>query len=155
MHIKNLILYKNLGCEFKIKDAISFKQEAWLKPYIEFNTNQRAKAKNDFEKDFFKLANNSVFGKTMENVRNYREIKLCDSAKIIRKYLKRPNFNFYTIFNEDLVAMHMKKLQVYFSKPIYVGFALLELLKNHMYTVVGKNHPLTFCLITFTIFHNY
>jgi hypothetical protein len=92
IHIKHLILIQNLGAGFRIKDAIRFKQEAWLKPYIDFNTNQRSVAKNDFEKDFFKLANNSVFGKTMENVRGYVDIKLCDSAKEVRKQLKKTEF---------------------------------------------------------------
>ena len=133
IHIKHLILCYQLGAVFKIKDAIRFKQEAWLKPYIEFNTNQRSVAKNDFEKDFFKLANNSVFGKTMENVRGYVNIKLCNTAEQIRKQLKKPNFKSYTIFNKDLVAMHMDKLEVFFNKPIYVGATILELAKVHMY----------------------
>ena len=75
-------------------------------------------AKNDFEKDFFKLANNSVFGKTMENVRGYVNIKLCNTAEQIRKQLKKPNFKSYTIFNKDLVAMHMDKLEVFFNKQL-------------------------------------
>ena len=133
IHIKNLLLYKQLGCDFIIKDGISFFQSNWLEPYVQFNTRKRAESKNDFDKDFYKLANNSVFGKTMENVRNYVDINLSDSWKKAIYYIRKPTFSRIKIFNENLVAIHMEHAEVYFNKPVYVGFAVLEHSKHHMY----------------------
>jgi hypothetical protein len=133
IHIKNLIEYYKLGAKFTIKDAIKFEQSPWLKPYIDFNTEKRSNANNEFEKDFYKLANNSVFGKTMENVRNYQEIHLCNSWKNAKYFIKKPNFNNFTIFDKNLVAIHMDKTKITFNKPIYVGFAILEISKTLMY----------------------
>ena len=133
IHYKNLIQYYKLGAGFRIKDVIQFEQSNWLKPYIDFNTEQRTLAANDFEKDFFKLANNSVFGKTMENVRNYKDIKICDSWDRAKYFIKRPNYDKTVIFDENLFAIHMDKIKIEFDKPIYVGFTVLELSKFHMY----------------------
>jgi hypothetical protein len=133
IHIKNLLLYKQLGCDFKIKDGISFTQSNWLEPYVQFNTQKRAESKTEFEKNFYKLANNSAFGKTMENVRNYVDINLSDSWKKAIYYIRKPTFSRIKVFNENLVAIHMEHAEVYFNKPIYVGFAVLEHSKHHMY----------------------
>jgi hypothetical protein len=103
-----------------------------LKEYIDFNTEKRKKAKNDFEKDFFKLANNSVFGKTMENIDKRRDIKMKSELKA-EHFVKRPYFISRTIFDKDLVACHMKKPKVKQNKPIYVGFTILDLSKLLMY----------------------
>ena len=133
IHMKNLLLYQQLGCDFIIKDGISFFQSNWLEPYVQFNTKMRTESRNEFEKDFFKLANNSVFGKTMENVRNYVEISLSDSWKKAIYYIRKPTFSRIKIFNDNLVAIHMEHAEVYFNKPVYVGFAVLEHSKHLMY----------------------
>ena len=90
-------------------------------------------AKNEFEKDFFKLMNNSVFGKTMENIRNRVNIKLVNDKKQAEKLSAKPNFNHCNIFSEDLVAIHMKKTKLYFNKPVYLGMCILDSSKTLMY----------------------
>ena len=104
-----------------------------MKSYIELNTRLRTEAKNDFEKDFFKLMNNSVFGKTMENIRNRVDVKLVSDRKVAEKLSAKPNFRHCTIFNENLVAVHMKKTKLVFNKPVYCGMAILDLSKTLMY----------------------
>lgn len=133
VHIKNLILYHKLGCEFKIHEAISFDQSNWLKKYIDLNTELRKKAKNEFEKDFFKLMNNSMFGKTMEAIRERVEIKLADTWAKAAYQIRKPTYDKLKIFNENLIAIHMRKSSIYFNKPVYVGFCVLELSKHLMY----------------------
>ena len=91
--------------------------EVATKPYIELNTNLRSKAQNEFEKDFFKLMN-SVFGKTMENIRNRVNIRLVNNQKPLKKCVAKPNFDHCTVFDENLVAVHMKKTELVFNKPV-------------------------------------
>ena len=79
--------------------VIQFYQEAQMKPYIDTNTKLRKEAKNDFEKDFLKLMNNSVFGKAMENVRNYRDIKLVTTDKRRNQLASEPNYHASKIFS--------------------------------------------------------
>ena len=110
LHCENLKQYEKLGLEIvKIHRGIKFKDSPWLKQYIDLNTNLRAKAKNEFEKNFFKLTNNSVFGKTMENIRNRVNIILANDEKTAKKLTSKPNFKHCTIFDENLVAIHMRK----------------------------------------------
>ena len=117
----------------KVRRVIQFNQEAWLKPYIDMNTEQRKKAKNDFEKDFFKLMNNAVFGKTMENVRKNRDIKLVTTDKRRNQLVSEPNCHEIKWFSENLVAIEMKKTKVKMNKPIYLGLSILEISKILMY----------------------
>ena len=134
IHYENLKQYLNLGLKLThIHRGIKFEESPWLKSYIDINTDLRTKSKNDFEKDFFKLMNNSVFGKTMENIRNRVDIKLVTDKKKARKLAAKPNFNHCNIFSEDLFAIHMKKTELIFNKPVYLGMSILDLSKTLMY----------------------
>ena len=115
----------------KIHRIIEFNQEAWLKPYIDMNTELRKAAKNDFEKDLFKLMNNSVFGKTMENIRKHRDIKLVTPDKKRSKLVSEPNYHTINLISEDFIEM--KKTKVKMNKPIYLGLSILEISKILMY----------------------
>ena len=117
----------------KVHWVIIFKQEAWLKPYIDMNTDLRKEANNDFEKDFFKLMNNSAFGKTMENVRNHRDIKIVTTYRQGKKFASEPNYHTTKYISEDLLIMEMKKVKVKMNKPIYLGQAILDISKTLMY----------------------
>ena len=134
LHHRNLGLYLSLGLNLtKIHRIIEFKQSKWLAPYIALNTNLRTEAKNNFEKDFFKLMNNSVFGKTMENIRNRKDIKLVTSKQQALKLIAKPNFKHRTIFTENLISVHMSKTKLVFNKPVYVGMCILDVSKTLMY----------------------
>ena len=134
VHYKTLMQYLNLGMELKkIHRGIRFTECNFLKPYIDMNTNLRTKAKNDFEKDFFKLMNNSVFGKTMENIRNRVNIKLTTTGEQFKKLTAKPNYESRKIFNENLVSVHMKKTSLTMNKPVYLGMSILDLSKTLMF----------------------
>ena len=134
IHYKNLKQYLNMGLKLEaVNRALSFKQSPWMEPYIRKNTELRKAADNSFEKDFFKLMNNSVFGKTIENIRKRQNIFLVDNRKTALNLSKRPNFERVTIFDKNLIAAHMKKTEIYFNKPVYVGQAILDLSKTLMY----------------------
>eukprot|EP00732_Lithocolla_globosa_P001283 Lithocolla_globosa_v1_NODE_613_length_3597_cov_230.357506.p1 type:complete len:583 gc:universal NODE_613_length_3597_cov_230.357506:1726-3474(+) len=117
----------------EIHKVMKYKQSQWLKEYIDFNTNLRKNAKSDFEKDFFKLMNNSVFGKTMENVRNRINFELVGDEKTMLKKVRKPTFKRRVAFNENLYGVHMMKTRVTLNKPIYVGASILDLSKHDMY----------------------
>ena len=134
IHYKNLMQCLRLGMKLKkIHRGIKFIEAAFLKPYIDKNTSLRALAKNNFEKDFFKLMNNSVFGKTMENIRNRVNVKLVDAGEQFKKLAAKPNYNGRKIFNENLVSVHMKKTSLTMNKPVYLGMSILDLSKTVMY----------------------
>ena len=133
-HINTLKRALNHGLKFlKIHRVIEFNQEAWLKPYIDMNTELKKLAKNDFEKDLFKLMNNSVFGKTMENIRKHRDIKLVTTDKKRSKLVSEPNYHTINLISEDLSIIEMKKTKVKMNKPIYLGLSILEISKILMY----------------------
>ena len=117
----------------KVHRVIEFDQSDWLKPYINFNTQLRTSSKNDFEKDFFKLMNNSVFGKTMENIRKHRNVKLVTNKKAYLKNVMQPNFKSRLVFSETLVGCEMGKKCIVMNKPVYIGQAILDLSKIVMY----------------------
>ena len=134
VHINSLKQGLNHGLKLtKIHRIIEFNQEAWLKPYIDMNTELRKLARNDFEKDLFKLMNNSVFGKTMENIRKHREIKLVTTDKKRSKLVSEPNYHTINLISEDFPIIEMKKTKVKMKKPIYLELSILEISKILMY----------------------
>lgn len=141
---KNYVVhYKMLKCSLqqglvlrKIHRVLEFEQSQWLKPYIDLNTSLRTRASNEFEKNFYKLLINAIYGKTMENVRSRVDIKLrtnWNGRWGVRKLIAMPNFKRCTIFDENLIAVHMNKTSVLMNKPITVGMAILDISKVLMY----------------------
>ena len=134
LHYRNLQLYLDLGLKVnKVHRVLEFNQSPWLKQYISFNTQKRTQAKNSFEKDFFKLMNNSVFGKTMENVRKRVDVRLITDEKKLLKMASKPTYVSSKIFNEKLVAVHKIKETLTLNRPAYVGMCILDLSKTLMY----------------------
>ncbi len=130
LHFRNLKQYLALGLKLtKIHRGLSFQESPWLKPYIDFNTEKRKAAKNDFEKDFFKLMNNAVFGKTMENLMKHVDVKLVNNEKQVTKLTCKPNFETFQILSEDLAAIKMRKTNLKLVKPHYVGMSILYISK--------------------------
>ena len=134
IHERNLKQAVDAGLKIKkIHRVLRFNQRPWMKDYIDFNTDKRKLAKNDFEKDFFKLMNNSVFGKSMENIRKRQNIKLITDKQTFLKYVSKPTFINSKIFNSELVAVHYVKEKIVLDKPTYVGFSILDISKTLMY----------------------
>ena len=134
LHYRNLQLYLDLGLKIsKVHRVLEFDQSPWLKQYIDYNTEKRKNAKNDFEKDFFKLMNNSVFGKTMENIRKRVDVRLVTDEKKLLKLTSKPTYVSSKIFNENLVAVHKIKETLTLNRPAYVGMCILDLSKTLMY----------------------
>ena len=134
LHYKNLKTYLELGINLtKIHKVLEFKQSKWLEPYINLNTKLREKAKDQFEQDLYKLMNNSVFGKSCENVRNHINIKIVLNETQAKNYLKKPLFQEFRIIDENKAIIRMRKSKVFLCKPIFVGFTVLELSKKLMY----------------------
>ena len=117
----------------KVHKVIAFKQQKWLAGYINQNSQLRAAAKNTFEQDFFKLMNNSVFGKTCENQKKRTDIQLVTTDQKRKTLTEKPHCLGFRIFDENLAAIDMRKIKVLIDKPFYVGFTVLELSKLHMY----------------------
>ena len=118
IHIRALKQALNHGLILiKVHRVIQFNQEAWLKPQINMNTKLRTETKNYLEKDSFKLMNNAVFGKTMENVRKHRDIKLVTIDKKRNQLASEPNYHTRKIFSKNLLAIEMKKTKVKMNKP--------------------------------------
>ena len=134
IHVNSLKQALNHGLKLKkIHRVIEFNQKEWLKSYTDMNTELRKAAKNDFEKDLFKLMNNSVFGKTMENIRKHRDIKLVTTYKKRSILVSEPNYHTINLILEDLSIIEMKKTKVKMNKPIYLGLSILEISKILMY----------------------
>jgi hypothetical protein len=136
LHYRNLQLYMELGMQLrKVHRALRFEQSPWMEPYIRMNTDLRKQATSDFEKDLYKLMNNSVFGKTMENLRkrvNVRLVRASEEDKL-RRLIASPAFTRANIFDDDLVGIQLHKSRLVLNRPVYVGMSILDLSKNLMY----------------------
>ena len=134
IHIRALKQALNHGLILKkVHRVIKFNQRAWLKPYVDMNTKLRIKTNNEFEKKKFKLMVNSVFGKTMENLRKHRDIKLVTTDEKRNKLVSEPNYHTTKRFSENLLAIEMKKTKVKMNKPLCLGISILDINKTLMY----------------------
>ena len=134
LHYKNLKLYTSLGMKVKkIRKVLKFRQEAFLKTYIDFCTEMRQKAKSDFAKRLFKLMANSCYGKTIENVRKHLIVKFATSEKEFIELCSDPRFKARKIISKSLVAVFFDKAVVTINQPYAVGFTILEGSKHFMY----------------------
>ena len=136
LHYRNLQLYLSLGMRLtKVHRALRFQQSCWMEPYIRLNTELRKKATSGFEKDLFKLMNNSVFGKTMENLRKRVDVKLVRAGEDdrLRRLIASPSYARANIFDDDLAAIQMHKSRLVLNRPVYVGMSVLDLSKHLMY----------------------
>ncbi|KAK3750211.1 hypothetical protein RRG08_004434 [Elysia crispata] len=136
LHYRNLQLYLGLGMKLKkVHRALRFEQSPWMEPYIRMNTELRKQATSAFEKDLYKLMNNSVFGKTMENLRKRVDVKLVRAHEEdkLRRLLASPSFARANIFDDDLAAVEVHKSRLVLNRPVYVGMSILDLSKTLMY----------------------
>jgi hypothetical protein len=145
-HYRTLQLYLALGLKLvKVHRVVKFTQAPFLRKYIRMNTALRKKAKSKFEKDFWKLRNNAVFGKTIEGKRNRRKVDICTNARKFKKLVAMPAFQSMRRFRAKVVGVERQVTNVRLDRPIGVGFAVLELSKLIMwdfhYRVVKKIFP--------------
>ena len=111
----------------KMNKILKFKQSDWIKLFIDFNTDKRKEATNEPDKNCFKLKNNSVYEKTMDNMRKRVKIRVVKNSQDFIKYTSRPTFVNWKVFENNLAAIHEKKTLLTLNKPIYVGFTVLEI----------------------------
>jgi len=134
VHYRNLRFYLENGLQLtKVHRAIRFKQSRWLQPYVQTNTELRAKSKDPVEIRLRKDMNNSIYGKTCENLTKRSDIKLVNSKEHCQKLVNKPHCRRFKIFSSNLAAIELQKLKCLINKPTYVGFAVLELSKLLMY----------------------
>jgi hypothetical protein len=133
-HYRNLKFYLESGLKLgKIHRILSFDQSEWMKPYIDFNTRKRQESKTKVGQDFFKISVNSIFGKSMENIRNRKHVQLVSNPFKIKQLISKPQLEQFRIVNDDTVLIDRVRNKVVLNKPIYCGFAILELSKLLMY----------------------
>ena len=137
-HHQDFKYYVSEGMEVqKVHWIVKSDEAAWMKPYILKNSRLRAQATNEFEKNFYKLANNAVFGKTMENLRKHFDIKIVTNDEQALRWANKPNFPRFTIIDEDTLALaHMRKTKIKFDRPFPIGPCVLELARLHMYRML-------------------
>ena len=134
IHYRILQQRLELGMKLKkIHRLLKFKQKDWMKPYIDFNTKKRKEATDEADKNHFKLLNNAVYGKAMENMRKRIKIRVVKSSQDFIKYTSRPTCVNWKVFENNLAATHKRKISLTLNKPIYVGFTVLEISKWEMY----------------------
>ena len=117
----------------KLHRILSFKQSNWLKSYVDFNTKKRQESPDEFNKNLYKLLNNYIYGKSIENIRKRMHVKLINDKKVYQRWVNKPNFISQKIFDKNFVAGNCSKKILTLNKPIYVGFRILELSKLLMY----------------------
>ena len=141
-HFAILRFYLKMGMVLKrVNRVIRFKQRRFLKPYIDYNSEKRAHASNAFEKDFYKLKNNCLFGKTMEDVRKRQDYRLVTDPQRFSKLADNPLFIDRDIITDDITGVKMMKNKVVLNKPIYIGQAVLDYSKLEMYKLFYKKLP--------------
>ena len=150
LHYRNLHLYLSLGMTLtKIHKVLKFN---WMKKYIDFNTEKKKNASNNFEKDFFKLMINFVYGKTIENLRKRINVRLVNNAEDLLKYTSKPTYITHKIFGKNYSAIHETKPVLMLNKPIHAGFSVLDLSKwgmyDYHYNFIKKILALNYCLLT-------
>ena len=142
VHFAVLKFYLRMGLTLdKVHRVVKYKQKTWLKEYIDFNSQQRASSNNAFDKDFYKLKNNALFGKTMENTRRRINYKLVTDENKFDKLARSPLFHDRDVITEDIVGVHMLKNKVTLDKPVFVGQAVLDYSKLEMYNLFYKTLP--------------
>ena len=160
VHYRNLQFYLKQGMKLKrVHKVLEFEQECWMEPYIRMNTEFRKNAKSNFEKNFYKLMNNSVFGKTMENLRNRVDIKIVRSNETdkIRKLVASPLYSRHVMFSNDLFGIDMRKSRLLLNKPVYTGMTILDnskiLMYDFFYNELKKNtaQSASYCTQTRTV----
>ena len=161
VHYRNLQFYLKQGMKLKrVHRVLEFEQECWMEPYIRMNTEFRKNSKSDFEKNFYKLMNNSDFGKIMENLRNRVDIKIVRSNETdkIRKLVASPLYSRHVMFSNDLFGIDMRKSRLLLNKPVYTGMTILDnskiLMYDFFYNELKKNmaQSANFCTQTPTAF---
>ena len=136
IHFRLLQHFMSLGVEVtKVHRAISFHQDFVFKSYIDTNTAKRAASTTNFAKSYYKLKNNSLYGKTVENIRKRKNLRLCNAPKKFITYSSKPTFKTSIAITENLVAAILTKDTICLNRPVYIGQAVLDLSKLRMYTL--------------------
>ena len=134
LHYRNLKLYLRLGMQVEeMQASLFFRQKPVMRDYVQFNSLQCSCVTNDFDVDFYKLLSNSLFGKTIENPEKRTKVKLCRTSRELKRNVRKATFKRSKIIDENLVGVEMRYSTVKLNKPYYIGVAILELAKHHMY----------------------
>lgn len=135
LHYRNLQLYVEQGLKVtEVHRVLQFDQKPWLRSYIDFNTEKRKQAKNTFEKNFYKLMNNSVFGKTIESIRKRTSVELVHKPNRFSKLIAKPNVKRFKRFSRGLAAVDLNPVQITLNRPVYAGMTVLDISKHLMYS---------------------